>query len=183
MEEKEMLDAIEAELKRIKFKYTRKTLRTGKEVIDTDCCSRSGLTKFYDVRFLARNHGVQVVYRLPYEVPEKLRGEMAKYLSVVNYDILRGKFTMSENGDLYFELVIEDVVLERDGDAVMEFAFGMCLGTVDEYLKGFSLVVIGARDALSAFFAAKEAEEDEPSPLPLEDEPSGESADLLSSEG
>ena len=101
----------------------------------------------------------------------------------MNYDILRGKFTMSENGDLYFELVIEDVVLERDGDAVMEFAFGMCFGTVDEYLKGFNLVVIGARDALSACFAAKEAEEDEPSPLPLEDEPSGESADLLSSEG
>lgn len=180
MEEKEMLDALEAELKRIKFKYTRKTLRTGKEVVDTNCCSRSGLTKLYDVRFLARNHGVQVVYRLPYEVPEKLRGEMAKYLSVVNYDILRGKFTMCENGNLYFELVIEDVVLERDGDAVMEFAFGMCLGTVDEYLKGFNLVVIGAMDALSAFFAAKEVEEDEPPPLPLEDEPLSENADSLS---
>lgn len=182
MEEKEMLDAIEAGLKRIKFKYTRKTLRIGKEVIDSSCCSRSGLTKLYDVRFLTRNHGVQVVYRLPYEVPEKLRGEMAKYLSVVNYDILRGKFTMSEDGDLYFELVIEDVVLESDGGAAMEFAFGMCPSTVDDYLKGFNLIVIGAMDALPAFFAAKEAGEDEPPSL-LEDEASGESADLLSPRG
>ena len=170
MEANEMMDAIEAELKRVEFHYARKKQEEGRpDLIDTDYTSRSGVVKYYEIRFIPRNHGVQVLYFLPFRAKEELRGEMARYLSLANIHILRGKFTMNEKGAVFFELVLEDIMIKESIEDAMDMAFAMCRGTVDDYVKGFYLLLLGVKKADEAFQETQK-KEDTPAPPP-EDPP------------
>lgn len=165
MENSELLDLIEAELKRMEFTYNRVRRKSGREVIDSDFCSRSSVVSRYDFRFIPRTDCVEAICCLPFRVTEKTRSALCEFACLVSSSICRGKFII-ENDMLFGQMILDVEAIKNDVSRAMEWGFNLLRDSADDYIEGFALVTLGLKSPQEALEICQKKKEPPSPPEP-----------------
>ena len=114
--------------------------------------SKSGVFRFYELRFLFQRAEMRTIYYLPVKAPEAMRQGAADYITRINWRTRYGKFMMDfDDGELRYECIFGEPAIKADVDDVLGDSIDMMRSTLDRYAAGLMAVLGGGKSAEVAF--------------------------------
>ena len=168
MTAKEMCDLVAQKLKEHDWRFRLRDFGDGEFAVDSDVSSKSGVFRFYELRFLFQRAEMRTIYYLPVKAPEAMRQGAADYITRINWRTRYGKFMMDfDDGELRYECIFGEPAIKADVDDVLGDSIDMMRSTLDRYAAGLVAVLGGGKSAEAAFQEAIKPKE-APAPAPEE---------------
>lgn len=167
MSTKENAQIVRKWLKAQKFRYTEKSHPDGVVSFLMSMASDSALYDGYDATLVCRDCDVQSLFHLPMRLAEKTKVQVLEYFTWVNHRFRLGKFTVDLNdGEIRWETLKGAAEMKAAAGEAMDDLLGFPGFVLDKFLPGLAAVVLGMKDAATAFKDCDRDEADPPRPDP-----------------
>lgn len=143
----EMRSQVMGYLERVGYRYDDSTPDALRFGIFLDCkLSRT------DVSMRFSDDGYMTICRVPILAVAEYRDEVMRYLTMVNFNLRVGNFDLDlDDGEIAFRTFTCYDGMVILSDAVISQSFGLGLSVLDDYGDGLVDVMMGYKDAASAF--------------------------------